>query len=227
MSMNHDLFNILPGLENLLRKKSFVELDQTELDSVLQYLSEDEYEELRTTLHTVEDCFRSEEKSIKPSIRLNPALTGALLTKDKKNNLLSQYPVLNILKKPIPAYQVVLLMTLFFIIVIFYRMEDKNFNQPVPVADNKFEEVKIVETDTGENSPPEAQHLTATAQKKSKKRHNYIGLKEKENNLPDMNIIEKENRKMVLNNIEITSFQKKGKNISAEPNLIKFLVTAN
>jgi hypothetical protein len=125
--MDEMIFDKIPGWDNLLKEKAFAELSPSEKKRVLQFMSEEEYGELRLPLLNATNVFMAESHQIKPDPDFRQQLMDRFAGKQQKKSKVSAF--LHILTYRIPAYQVgIAALFLVFIALYINRKDSKRNN---------------------------------------------------------------------------------------------------
>jgi len=112
--MKDDILNIIPDFESLLRNKGFAELSSNEKASVMQFMTIEEYESMRSNTARVIELFSKEEKNLTIDKNLEPDLVNRLRKKKEKS---ITWILSFCLAFRVPVYQVAILLLAGFLLI--------------------------------------------------------------------------------------------------------------
>jgi hypothetical protein len=225
--MNEKIFEKLPDFDKLLEKKSFKELSDSEKIIILEYLTEEEYENYREIILESREMFRSELTTLKPEPEMKGILLAQFKTKKppQKSRALSLLTAM--LNYRLPVYKLGFAVSIVFIFILFFRpgvFKDTNY---ITKIDTLFieKEIKVSVPDTQAN-----QIITASTREHNTEKPDYVNsIEEKSDYETEQN---KENIAFnidilnnSLNNIEAARRMRSGRSINDDSLVLKYLVT--
>ena len=222
--MEENLFNKIPGLENILESRSFEELTASEKNKVLGFMTGEEYENLRETMLKSKAMFAAEQKSL----TADPAIRKKLLARmEQKGSAVegARIPVLqSLFAFRIPAYQAVFAIAALVLLFFFLRNEKPEAIRYLTKTDTIYLKQEIAQTEVP------SQKTGQTMKTKSVKENKTGGVIRKEHESKTKNqpvIPQNQYVENAYQKIKMVNLLKAGSRASDDSVLMRFLVTAN